>query len=92
MQRMEGEEDLQPTLSDILKAVHTCAASVHAVQDQFGGLKVTLLRQDLRKVCECTTSVESRVSDIPGQTTSTNVRDQIHFSTGESQQYLQRRF
>lgn len=59
----------QPTLADILKAVHVCTAAVTDVKEQFGGLReeVSLLRQDLQKVRERATAVESRVCDIEEQ-------------------------
>lgn len=43
-----------------------CTALVNTLKDQFGGLReeVSLVRQDLQKIREKTTAVESRVSDI----------------------------
>lgn len=54
------------TLSEILKAVHTCTASVHTVQDQLGGLQVEvwLLQQDLQKISQGASTVESHISNI----------------------------
>lgn len=64
------QEDIQkPTLNDILRAVHRCTASVDGLKEQFGGLTetVSLLRQDLQKIRERTTSVEGRISDMKDQ-------------------------
>lgn len=45
------EEDEQPTLAEILRAVNRCTAVVNILQDCFGGLKeeVVLIKQDLQK-------------------------------------------
>lgn len=61
-----GEENEQPTLAMILKAVNKCTASVNTLQERFGGLKeeVSLIRQDLQKIRERTTAAESRISEI----------------------------
>lgn len=48
----EGDEEIkQPTLVDILRAVHKCTASVHTLQEQFGGLieEVELIRHDFER-------------------------------------------
>lgn len=56
----------QPTRSRILQAVHKCTASVNTVKDRLGSLteEVALLRQDLQRISERTTAVESRISDL----------------------------
>lgn len=56
----------QPNLAEILCAVHMCTASVKTLKDQIGGLwkEVSFLGQDLQKIWERTTAVESRVSNI----------------------------
>lgn len=64
---IDTEEDgKQPTLSDILRAVHKCTASVNTSKEHFGGLQkvVGLICQDLQKMREHTTVAESRISDI----------------------------
>ena len=53
---------VQPTLADILQAVNKCTASVDTIKEQFG-----LLRQDMQKIRERTTAVESRVSEVEDQ-------------------------
>lgn len=60
----EGKE--QPTLSQILRAVNLCTASVNTVKDRLGGLteEVSLMRQDMQKIRERTTAAESRISDL----------------------------
>lgn len=64
-----GDENTQPTLTDILIAVHKCTAAVGDLKVQFGGLaeSVSLLRQDLQKIRERTTAAEGRISDIEDQ-------------------------
>lgn len=53
---MEGEEADQPTLAEILRAVHKCTALVHTLQEHFGVLKEELgfIRHDLQKTRERT--------------------------------------
>lgn len=50
------EDIAQPTLAEILRAVHKCTTSVNTLQECFGGLKkvVSLIRQDLQKIRERT--------------------------------------
>lgn len=64
-----SEDSIQPSLSDILHAVHKCTASVDDLKEKFGGLKetVSLMRQDLQKIRERTTAVEGRVSEVEDQ-------------------------
>lgn len=70
--RGKSKEDVQclelqnPTLAEILRAVHKCTASVNTLQERLGGLKeeVSLIRKDLQKIRERTTATESRISDI----------------------------
>lgn len=62
----EGDEETeQPTLADILRAVHKCTESVNTLQEQFGGLKeeVGLICHDLQKIRERTTAAEGQISD-----------------------------
>lgn len=56
----------QPTLAATLRAVNKCTASVNNLWARFGGLKeeVSLIRQDIQKIRERTTAVESRISEI----------------------------
>lgn len=60
------EEVQQPTLSDILRAVQSCTASVNGLKVQFGSLTetVSLLRHDIQKIRERTTAVEGRISEV----------------------------
>lgn len=62
----DTEDTEQPTLAEILRAVHACTASVNTLKEQFGGLRenVSLQRQDLQKIREHTTTVGSRVSVV----------------------------
>lgn len=53
----EGEEETeQPTLAEILRAVHKCTASVNTLKEHFGGLKeeMSLIGHDIRKIKEWT--------------------------------------
>lgn len=70
------EETEQPTLADILRAVHKCTASVNTLQEQFGGLKeeLGLIRHDFQKIRERTTAVEGRVSDVEDKLAHTDQR------------------
>lgn len=59
---MPTDENVQPTLSDILHAVHKCTASMVDLKE-----RESLLRQDLQKIREITTAVEGWVSDLEDQ-------------------------
>lgn len=71
---MPSEDSPQPTLSEILHAVHKCTASVDNLKERFGVLRetVSLLCQDLQKIRERTFTVEGRVSDTEDQMSSLN--------------------
>lgn len=69
LQELEMPDQKQPTLANILRAVNSCTASINTLKDQFGGLRgdVSLLCQDLQRIQERTTAMESRVSDVENQ-------------------------
>lgn len=67
----EGDDTEQPSLAEILRAVHKCTVSLHTLQDQFGGLKEELgfIRHDLQKTRERTTAAEGRISELEDKIT-----------------------
>lgn len=65
-EEVEGEDAEQPSLAKILRVVHKCTASVHTLQEHFGGLKEELgfIRHDLQKTRERTTATEVSISEL----------------------------
>lgn len=59
----------EPTLRDVLLAVNQCNTSLSSLTIQMGNLKedIGLIRQNIQRITERTTAVETRVSDLEDQ-------------------------
>lgn len=59
----------EPTLRDVLLAVNQCNTSLSSLTLQMGNLKedIGLIRQNIQRITERTTAVETRVSDLEDQ-------------------------
>lgn len=63
---IEGSDDPEPTLWEILAAVTSCNHTLHSLTSEIKGVKfkITLVRQDMQKLRDCTVALEGRVSMI----------------------------